>query len=456
MKRPTQKTVHSSKLILLILIQLVTGAFGTSDDITNIWFFGCRWFGGITNMLSCNCAPEAEEMYIQRNSIPAYDVSNIEISNCSKVRFGPKSVYDLNNLRQITLNNIQSLVFEANSLEWVGYKDSIDNQERFQVNTPSLKVFVKNSLNVNIGSHSMVGRISEINFENVLIEKIDAFAFSNLVQMENLIFTNVQLKNVNSQAFKRFGTEFMILDGVKADYLPSRTFLNVTVYRDFIIRNCQFNTLHSGTFRINHPTNFAITNSQINDLQGQAFLVSTTGNVIIRNNFFNNVQDYAFKGITNEISRVNTIHFDSNTFGSLNRRSLDLQPQFEARVSNLNLNQTCDCDSIVEKLQTDFYDEIRCLYQEEYITVKNFKSQNCSVLAGYYTIMIVVCVAISVISIVAISFYVYYVLVYKRQKYGCEKGGKAPLSLIVPDGRTYKETELHVIVEKADLLTTDL
>ncbi|KAH1008683.1 uncharacterized protein LOC109543314 [Dendroctonus ponderosae] len=448
-------------IFLPLLLQLLGDVIGTSDDITNIWYFGCRWFGGSTNMLSCNCTPEAEEMDIQRYSIPGFDTSIIQLHNCAKVRFGAYAVYDLRNLRTISLNNIQSLTFEPYSLQWVGYRDtSITQEERFDLSIPSLKISVKDSTVESIGSYSFTGRINEISFENVRVENVEAFAFSSLLQMENLLFTNVWLKEIKPQAFKKFGTEFLTLDGVVADYLPSRTFSNVTVYRTFTIRNCRFHTLRPGTFIINNPTAFAVTNTEIHQLEGEAFLLSTTGDVLFRNNIFNNVQDHAFMGITlngNEVTSSRAINFDANTFGRLDRRALDVRPQFQARVSNLNLNQTCDCENIVEKLrQSEFYNEISCLDADQYVTVRDFKAQNCSILSGHYTTVIIVCVLILVISIVAIAFYVYYAMVYKRQKYGCGKGGKPPLSLIVPDGRTYKETELHVIVEKADLLTTDL
>ncbi|XP_066250008.1 uncharacterized protein [Euwallacea similis] len=450
-------------ILLLLPLVFIHEAKGTNDDITNIWYFGCRWYGGSTRTLSCNCASEAEEMYIQRNSIPAFDTTIIELQNCPTVRFGPYSIFDLRNLRTIILNNIGALTFEPNSLNWVGYRDTSINQEkRFDLSIPSLKVSISNSVISSCGSYSFEGRINEISLRNVQAENVEAFAFSNLLQMENLLLTDVVLGNVKPQAFKKFGTEFLTLEGVKAEYLPSRTFSNVTVYRTFTVRNCQFNTLRPGTFIINNPASFSVSNTEVQQLEGEAFMVTTTGDVLFRNNTIGDVGFHAFMGITlntNEVTSSRAITFDSNTFGNLDRHSLEVQPQFEARVSNLNLNQTCDCDIIVQNLkQSEFYNDILCLTPKgrDYVTVKDFKTANCSVLTGYYTIMIAVCVSILVICLVVIAFYVYYVMVYKRQKYGCEKGGKPPLSLIVPDGRTYKETELHVIVEKADLLTTDL
>ncbi|KAL1517025.1 hypothetical protein ABEB36_000845 [Hypothenemus hampei] len=449
-------------IIAFLLLWLLKEAFCASDDFTNIWYFGCRWYGGTTNKLVCDCTPEAEELYIEKNSIPGLDTSIIEINNCPIVKFGANSLYDLRNLRMVSLNNIGSLTLESNSVNWVGYRDpNVNQEERFDLSTPSLKISIKNSKIANIGSHSFAGRINHISFENLQIDNIEAFAFSNLLQMETLLFSNVVLKELKPQAFKKFGTEFLTFDRVTADYLPSRTFSNVTVFRSFIIRNCKFHTLRPGTFIINSPTTFNMVNTEVHQLEGEAFIVSTTGDVIFRNNTLREVQDHAFTGISlsnNELSSTRSLNLDSNTFGSLSRHSLDVHPDFQARISRLNLNQTCDCEVIVNNLrENEFYNEVHCLDEEgNYMVVREFKSKNCSVLSGYYSLMIGISVLILVISLVVIGFYTYYVMVYKRQKYGCEKGSKPPMSLIVPDGRTYRETELHVIVEKADLLTTDL
>ncbi|XP_050301043.1 uncharacterized protein LOC126739412 [Anthonomus grandis grandis] len=450
-------------LLLLVLLQILSVVIGTnSDDISNIWYFGCRWFGGSENKMACNCSSEAKEMYIQRDSIQGFE-SALEIHNCPKVRFGGYSIYDLRTFRSITLTNIQNLTFEPNSLNWVGYRDiSINQQERFDLSIPSLKIHIINSNIDSIGSYTFVGRIQEIHMEKVNIASIEAFAFSNILQMENLIFKEVVLRDVKPQAFKMFGTESLIFDGVTAQQLPSRTFSNVTVYRRFLISNCNFDILRPATFIINNPASFVVTDTRINQLEGEAFYLTTTGDVLFRNNYFDQIYNQAFMGITlntQEVTSGRAISFDSNTFGSLRKYSLDVQPQFQARVSNLYLNQTCDCESIVVNVSnSDFYNEIKCVdYEGKYVTMRDFKSYNCSILAGYYPILIGVSIVILLLGILAIAFYLYYVMVYKRDKYGCKRvHGKPNLSLIVPDGKTYRETELHVIVEKADLLTTDL
>jgi len=61
-----RKTFRNPPLGLLLHLVLLYGLFvdviGSSDDITNIWYYGCRWFGGNAMTLQCNCTPEAEEV----------------------------------------------------------------------------------------------------------------------------------------------------------------------------------------------------------------------------------------------------------------------------------------------------------------------------------------------------------------------------------------------------------
>lgn len=457
MMKPTEYFIlNPFQLVFLVL--LIVGTHVAYEDFTQAWYFGCRWLGGSSVSLICNCTNEAEEMYIQRGSITSPDIGLIELNNCPKIRFGTDSISSLNNLRHVRIKNCASLTLEPNSLTWYGYRDANPNQEeRFDVGVPSLRVSIKNTRGLSIGSQAFSGRINEILFDSVEVDKIDAFAFSNLLQMENLIFRDVVLKNVLPQAFKKFGTEFLTLDSVNAGYLPSRTFSDITVYRTLTIKDSKFETVRPSTFIIHNPSLFTVSNTQIEQLEGEAFWINTNGDAIFKNNVFKTVQGGAFNGIqTSGTGRM--ITFESNTFTTLETRSLKVQPGFQARVVNLNLNQTCDCNDIVNNLRdASFYNEIFCLDSEnQYVSVREYKVGSCSIFTGYYTMIISICVVILVMAIVAVSFYMYYRLVYLSQRYGCEKNGKAPMSLIVPDGRTYKETELHVVVERADLLTTDL
>ncbi|KAJ8975744.1 hypothetical protein NQ317_015366 [Molorchus minor] len=315
-------------LLLLILITTACSstAFQTDyevTDITNNPEFGCSWYGGSSSRIVCNCK-EGAEMFIEKNNIPS--------------------------LRNIILINIGFVIFDEESIVWYGYKDA-ENQyeERFDLSIPSLRISVYSSTIELISSHSFKGRINEIIFDQVVIEKISPFAFTNLLQTEKITINNSILK-VMDQPFKRFSTEYLELNGVQADIIPSRTFSNVTVYKNLVINNCTFNNIRSGAFSINDPETFQFTNNRVGHFNGEAFKVTSRGSVLFRNNMFGAVDDGAFRGY-----------------------------QFQKKRST------------------------------------------------------------------------------QSRKYGSKKQNQnGTLSLIVPDGRTYKETELHVYVEKNGSLNNRL
>lgn len=402
-------------------------------------------------------------MVIQESSISAFSTIEIEINGCEQIIFDERCILAMKNLRTIHLNHIGSIAFKEESMNWYGYQERnfLEVEERFDVSRQSLRISIIDSNVSVISSHTFVGRINEIVFDGVTIDSIQPIAFGNLLQTEKIIFRNTVLKGVGVQALKKFSTEFIELSGVTATVIPSRTFSEVTVYQDLKIDNCRFGEVHSGSFNINNPKSFMVTNSNISILYGEAFKVTSRGLVLFRNNSFGTINDGVFQGIVpkkDEFLPDESFIFDSNTIGSLSRYSLDI-PEFRAKFSNIYLNEACDCKVIDHKIkESAYYADIMCLHDASYMTLKYYKSNMCSVITNYYITIIVASVVTTLVVVVVAGLIFYYRMVYRRKKYGSKERMKnnGNLSLIVPDGRTYRETELHVIVEKTDLLTTDL
>lgn len=402
-------------------------------------------------------------MVIDRSSIPAFSTIEVEIHGCDSITFMQGCISDLRNLRVIHLNGIGSIEFQQESMNWYGYQERTLNEveERFDITRPSLKISIYNSNISVISSHTFVGRINEILFDEVIIENIQPIAFSNLLQTEKIIFKNTVVKRIDVQALKKFSAESIELDGVTAATLPSRTFSNITVYQHFTITDCNFGSVFSGSFAINNPKVFQVTRTNITTLYGEAFKIVSRGSVIFRNNTFGVVNDGAFQGIIlkkDEILNDVLFIFDSNTFSSLSRYSLYI-PDFSVKFVNIYINEPCDCQAIDHKIkESAYYDDIMCLYENGYLTLKNYKSHMCSVITNHHITIIIISIVATLLIVVVAGLILYYRFVYRRKKYGSKERMKnnGNLSLIVPDGRTYRETELHVILEKTDLLTTDL
>lgn len=402
-------------------------------------------------------------MVIQKSSIPAFSTIEVEFNECEEIIFEEQSIAAMRNLRKIHLNGIKSITFNQESMNWYGYQERTNTEveERFDIARPSLRISIFNSNITLISSHTFTGRINEIIFDGVVIDSIRPIAFGNLLQTERIIFRNTLLKRIEVQAFKKFSAEIIELNGVTASIIPSRTFSNVTVYRDFIINNCSFGDIYSGSFAINNPIMFQVTSTNISTLYGEAFKILSRGSVLFRGNTFGVVNDGAFQGIIlkkDEVLNDISFIFDSNTFKSLSRYSLNI-PEFNVRFVNIYLNEPCDCKTIDHKIKESvYYSDIMCLYENRYMTLKYYKSNMCSVITNYYITIIIVSIVTALVIIVVAGLIFYYRFVYRRKKYGSKERMKnnGNLSLIVPDGRTYRETELHVILEKSDLLTTDL
>ncbi|KAG5884566.1 hypothetical protein JTB14_006592 [Gonioctena quinquepunctata] len=443
-------------LAAFILVSICNAVL--SQDVTQQREFGCRWYGGSTAGLVCDCQ-EGAEMTIKDQSIPAFDTTDVQINGCKLLKFEENAVMEMKNLRTLILNNTESIVFETGSLNWYGFREDTSQSERFDVTVPSLKITVCNSNVTVIASHAFAGRINEIIFDNTIIERILPFAFSNLLQTEIIAIRNTLLKSVEVQAFKKFETEYLELDGVTAAQIPSRAFSNVTVHQNMTIENCVIDTVRPGGFSINDPRIFQVTNTNISHLNGEAFKIVSKGMVVFRNNFFGEVHDGAFQGITLRRDVLGDVLFlfESNTFSNLSRYSLSVS-ETSVQFRNMYMSEPCDCVDLDHKIkESAYYDDMMCLGDGEFVTVQTFKSNMCSVIGSYYIVIIIICVVSVVLVLVVAGLLLYYKFVYRSKKYGGEKGGKTgTLSLIVPDGRTYRETELHVIVEKTDLLTTDL
>lgn len=402
-------------------------------------------------------------MFIHNKSISSFSTVEVEINNCAEIVFENGCIADMKILRMIHLNHIGSIIFQKESMNWYGYLERTfsEVEERFDITKPSLKISISNSNVTLISSQTFAGRINEIVFEAVTIDSIQPIAFGNLLQTEKIIFKNTTLKKIDVQALRKFSAENIELNGVTASEIPSRTFSELTVYQEFKIDNCNFGEVYSGSFSINNPKMFQVINSNISLLYGEAFKIVSRGSILFRNNIFGTINDGAFQGILlkkDEILNDVLFIFDSNTISSLSRYSLNI-PEFDVKFLNVFLKEPCDCKAIDHKIkESAYYADIMCLNDNSYMTLKYYKSNMCSVITNYYITIIIVCIVTTLLIVIVAALIFYYRFVYLRKKYGSKERMKnnGNLSLIVPDGRTYRETELHVIVEKTDLLTTDL
>lgn len=387
-------------------------------------------------------------------------LASIKINGCEKVRFAKHAIRDMRNIRYIQLTNINQLELEEFSLFWEGYTaNNVMNE-----NLPSVAITITNSNITSIKENSFKGIIKEILFDGVNIEDISQYAFSlsPLTTTRSISFKNTKFNKIQPQAFKGFPVEEMLFEKTQFQEVPSRAFSELTVLNKFVITNSTFNLIRSLAFLIYKPIDFRVVHSQIIKLEGEGFKISTRGTVLFKNNNFNQINYGGFKGISlklDGVRKLEKLYFENNKFLHLTNEFLNVnESSFEVEVRKSFIVFECECTVIeLEFKEKTFDNEIHCKYEKDFVTLKDFKEYNCSVITAYSAVFIAICVILILLVIIGSILLFYFKKIRKSDKYG-KKGeeGNKNISLIVPDGKTYKETELHVIVERADLLTTDL
>lgn len=441
---------------------ILTGNDQVHDDITSLPKYGCQWLGGSYSTVNCTCREDAEEFHIKHGQIPVYETGGLQINNCKKVVFDVHAIENLRNLRQIHLKNIQSLTLLPESFSWFGYRATYQpDDEADDDNIPSLSITMENCAIESISQHSFKGRIKNIQLDKCHVKEMESFAFSSLRQSGTVTLRDTIIDNLKPQAFKLFTTKQLILDGVQIDKVPSRSFSNLVVKEKFQISNSRFGTLHSGSFMIDGPRRFEVVNSNISTLDGEAFAVTVEGDVLFKNNNIGVVNPGAFLKITASKDLVrNTDLFltlDSNVFSYMWSNSMEVHGLI-TKIVNLKINESCNCESFISTYASykDFFSEIKCSDTGNFISVKDFENEKCTVLSGHTNMLIIIGVISVLLLLMIVLLTLYYRKAFKEGKYGKNNVPQKNVSLIVPDGRTYRETEVHVILERADLLTTDL
>lgn len=388
----------------------------------------------------------------------------MKISNCQNVRFGSNAIKKMLSIRDIHLSNIRNLTLEDSSLTWDGYRDDRRNED----NLPSITVKIIGCNVRTISSNTFKGIYDQIHFEDVIIDEISQYAFSmsSTRTARSMTFVNATFGRIQPQAFKKFQLESIAFDRVVFQEIPSRAFSDLTVYNKFQMTNARINVIRSLAFLIYQPRVVEITRTEIDMIEGDGFKITTRGNVLFQDDVFNEVHYGSFKGLSvniYELHRKERVYFVNNKFLKLTNEFLNLNDSsFVPDISKINVTFVCDCKTIdlVFKDKT-YYGEINCVYDgaNNFINLKEYKEGGCSIIASNVTVIVIVSVVLVLLVIISSILWFYYKKIYRSDRYGGDKKGEdrhKNISLIVPDGKTYKETELHVIVERADLLTTDL
>ncbi|KAM3968890.1 uncharacterized protein ACR2FA_001844 isoform 1-T2 [Aphomia sociella] len=400
--------------------------------------------------VTCNCTTNYEITLRPDGPyrVPA-TASAIIIDGCDRVQFLPDTARNLLYLRNVEIKNCKNVVVNERALAWSPF------QREAEMN-PGLRITFRNSTINEISSHAIQGRVDDIIISGSRINNLKPFAFSSLIGVKNLELSDNVYDSIEIQPFKKFSTLNFVLHGGVIGTLPSRFLSNVEVTNLFRMENVMVKNINSLTFLVNSPKRVIIENNVINTLEGDGFHIVTRGPITFRNNTVNTVAKGSFHGFSVDWEIVSLMGrqellIDNNTLGDIVPSALIYNSTtLTLRIDGLNLNQSCTCELAEEwrDIMSAQGGTFACWYSLEnyYISLQSYVVSRCGEFKQTFWIYVVIGIVL-----VAVVAAIVIIMIVRREN---EKK-KKKVQIVMPDGKTYRETEVHIIVERAELLSTD-
>lgn len=375
--------------------------------------------------------------------------TGIIIDGCNRVTFLPDTVRNLLQLRNVELRNVEHVVINERALAWSPFSRENDMN-------PGLRIVIHNSTVDEISSHAIQGRVNDIIISDSRIVSIKPFAFSSLTGVKTIDLTDNVFDNIEIQAFKKFTTSTFLFRGGSVRTLPSRFLSDVEVLDLFRMEGVSVKYLYSLTFLVTGPKRVLIESNHIEALEGDTFHMVTRGPITFRNNTVTEMRKGAFFGFTVDLEVASTMGpqellIDNNTVTYLTPSSLMYnRTRLTMRVDGLNLNQTCTC--ALEEEWRDLIKEqggtVSCWYtlEDHYVSLPTYVDSRCGTFKQNFWIFVLIGI---IFVLIMVSIAIFFIVRRENEK-------KKKVQIVMPDGKTYRETEFHIVVERAELLTTDL
>nr|CAD7445723.1 unnamed protein product [Timema bartmani] len=405
--------------------------------------------------------------------------TSLRVENCTTVRVEKEALKGLSSLRQLELAHIPVLVLESYSFQW--------NESTILEGVPprGIEVRITNCSMSAVPSYTFKGRIESIVLTSVRILTVETFALASLHGTERVHLTGCEVETFQAQAFKKFSVQSLLLEGGRlGGTLPSRTIVDLEVHREVLIRGVTFPKLRSSALMLHSPLSFRMQDCRVGHMEGEALKVVARGPVILQNNEFESLDAGAFLGLSSPLGFVarhgrQEFIFENNTVHNFVNRSLIVDGEcFAPRFYRVYVKHTCSCEGLdtwdfqltvkpSDGRRTDVMGGFWCRQESRpgletrFIRFQEYSGYHC----GYTTRNLYVFIGVIVASLIGLLALAMLIIFLWRRRAShkdkewiniptgddVNKGGVAPrIKMVVPDGRTYKETELHVIVERAE------
>ncbi|XP_067012433.2 uncharacterized protein [Anabrus simplex] len=415
--------------------------------------------------VTCQCVGSQQEVIVRSRGhlhVPSH-LTLLRVVDCEHVLVMEDALHDLRFLQKVELRRIRRLEVAPRA-----FSRPLESDGEVPSTVPEVKI--EESYIPELPSYAFRGYLRAIRLRDVRVDTIAAFAFASLSSLEHIELRDCTLNTVNAQAFKKFVVRKLSFVGtsiVKA--LPSRAVTDLEVISEVRFERVSAVRLHSSSLLVRGPHTVHITACNISHMEGEALRISTQGAVVIQDNIFPSVDPGAFLGFSverytlREKGRQEFV-FHNNTLHSFKAGALSFnETSFEARIEKVTVSRLCMCDILelwLSQLKVTV-DEVLCLDS----TTKQLIEANeagCGSLHGWsgtLVLVVTICGGLLVLGIALIALCCWrrrqrtrgkrWVTVPNKNKVK-NPGNAHTMGIVLPDGRTYRETELHVIVERAE------
>ncbi|XP_050329406.1 uncharacterized protein LOC126758957 [Bactrocera neohumeralis] len=420
---------------------------------------------------TCDC--QSVNQRLQLPHLIGY-VFQVEISNCRSLTIEANALEDTQGLRKINFKNVENLILNKYALAF----------PRYASNTPLIIEFDRVNFEL-IDSHAINGNIEEISFIGGRIDVINPFGFTTLKDRAILLkMDNVLVKRIEPQAFKKFAVEQLeIRNCIFNTNVPSKAFYELEVLNSLRIHNNNFQEVHSHAFSFKIINKLSITDNYFAAIDAEWIEAYVRESVVIRDNYFGLTSPIAFKGIHIHRDYMHSelleLQFNNNTLQlPVETRPLEFNARFALNIKQLRYENTYGCSDLdtaqkppIPK-QAFFRNNVDNIYvlakptkvvaapmngmngqmiaasrsNNEFVLLNKYIETNCQPRSYLIYILLGVLALVLVLLLIGI---IVWLQVAKRRK-------KRKLDVVLPEPRTYKETQIVYQIENAGLLKTDL
>ncbi|XP_055846455.1 uncharacterized protein LOC129912282 [Episyrphus balteatus] len=395
---------------------------------------------------TCDCRNTNEYMTLPR--LDGY-VYQIEISNCKHMYVRPHALANIQGLRTVIFKKVENLILTSNALSFPIHTS----------NTPLYVEFKEVKIEI-IESHAINGNIGEITFISSTIESIRPFAFTTLKDHSILFkMDGVKINNIEPQALKKFTIDQ--LEIVNSEFLsevPSKVFYELEVLTFLRIQNVTFKKVHTRAFSFNVVKKLSVIGNKFDRTESEWITAQVRDRVLIKDNNFGTTSHIAFKAIevSKEVAFLERVELQFiNNIVKFNNdpQALVFNDKIQLQITHLQYHNQFPCKEL-DKTQpkSPFF---RTYSENIYFHTKNnnqsltlSKIIDVDCKEKSYLLYIILGIISLILIVIVITAIIVMRIVKKRRK--------RMLDVVLPESRTYKETQIVYQIENAGLLKTDL